>query len=50
MSKNRPHDSYWNKHLRKTCCAKCGLVYLNNEATRKAVAKPCPGADKEDGK
>jgi hypothetical protein len=26
-------------------CVKCGLVYLNNAATRKAVKAPCPGDD-----
>jgi hypothetical protein len=24
-------------------CAKCGLVYLKNEATRKAINAPCEG-------
>lgn len=24
-------------------CLKCGLVYLKNTATQKAVSKPCPG-------
>lgn len=24
-------------------CAKCGLVYLKNEITRKAIKAPCTG-------
>lgn len=24
-------------------CCKCGLVYLKNEATRKAIKAPCKG-------
>lgn len=29
-------------------CIRCGLVRLNNAATRKAAAKPCPGKDDSD--
>jgi hypothetical protein len=32
---------------RKIChwpyCIKCGLVYLKNEVTKKAIRAPCPG-------
>lgn len=28
-------------------CAKCGLVYLKNEATRKAIRSSCPGDTEE---
>lgn len=24
-------------------CVKCGLLYLRNEATRRAINAPCPG-------
>jgi hypothetical protein len=26
-------------------CLKCGLLYLHNEMTRRAVNAPCPGDD-----
>lgn len=26
-------------------CVKCGLIYLRNEATRKAINAPCQGDD-----
>jgi len=25
-------------------CSDCGLIYLKNEATRRATRRPCPGA------
>ena len=28
-------------------CTKCGIVYLNNKATRKYLKKPCPGAEND---
>jgi hypothetical protein len=46
MSKN--HASYFHKKLGKAVCDKCGLVYLKNAATQKAIQKPCPGAENSD--
>lgn len=31
------------KCLKGTVCARCGLLYLRNEATQKRLAKPCEG-------
>lgn len=27
-------------------CKKCGLVYLRNDVTTKAIAAPCPGDER----
>lgn len=26
-------------------CARCGLIYLKNDATARAIRKPCPGLE-----
>lgn len=31
-------------------CGRCGLIHLKNNETRKAVNKPCPGRETEDGR
>lgn len=31
-------------------CARCGLVALRNDASRKALRAPCPGKEDADGK
>lgn len=28
-------------------CSRCGLVWLKNAATKKAIQKPCPGLEDE---
>lgn len=44
MIGNRGHSWTW-KVCNWFCCAHCGLVPLNNEATRKAMRAPCPSKD-----
>lgn len=46
--KSRPRKDYSHtpvkfKNIIKPVCRKCGLIYLNNERTTKAIRKPCPG-------
>lgn len=36
------------KSLPWVYCRKCGLLYLKNEATARAIRQPCPGADEDD--
>lgn len=35
--------NFTGRFLSWVCCKKCGLVKLNNEATRRAARAPCPG-------
>lgn len=40
----KPHAftfSILNWHV----CSRCGLIFLKNDATRKAANKPCPGRE-----
>ena len=43
MSKNTAHAPVKIKCIKWSICRKCGLIYLKNEATRKAIKKVCPG-------
>lgn len=48
MSKNTSHsfDGVLLKHRYVAqYCTKCGLIMLKNDASRKAINKPCPGKD-----
>lgn len=35
------HIKTFNKHIGKNYCKGCGLVYLNNEPSQRAVKKGC---------
>ena len=41
---SKPH-AFTFKILNYQYCFCCGLVSLRNEATRKAINKPCPGKE-----
>lgn len=43
----RGHNPIRRKFLPWPYCWKCGLLYLKNAVTRKAIAAPCPGDDDE---
>lgn len=47
MSTKGKHD--WHHFARRWCpwvyCGKCGMVALNNDESRKAARKPCPGSE-----
>lgn len=50
MAKEKPHsfDGHLTKHRHMyNYCSRCGLIALRNEATRKAINRPCPGRDEE---
>lgn len=44
MSKNQ-HDFSGRRVVGFAYCKKCGLVWLSNEATRKAVKAACPSEE-----
>jgi len=35
-------------HIPWEYCRKCGLLYLKNDVTRKAIKAPCPSDDVDD--
>jgi hypothetical protein len=39
------HKSEYNKHVQRLVCQKCGLVYLKNKRTEKAIKEPCKGSE-----
>lgn len=43
MAGEKAHVPLKVKCLRSTICARCGLLYLKNEATQRRLAKPCEG-------
>lgn len=45
MSGKKPHQIQYGKRgaYRFGVCAGCGIVNLDNVATRKHLEKPCPG-------
>ena len=48
---NRAHVWFSiSKGLSFQFCGRCGLINLKNSVTRKAMNKPCPGRETEDGK
>lgn len=47
MSKNTSHSPVKLRRVPYQICRKCGLIYLKNERTAKAIRKPCPGTPDE---
>lgn len=42
----RPH-SFNDRICGFAYCTRCGLIAVSNDITRKAIQKPCPGADED---
>lgn len=47
MSKDINHSPVKYKNVPFPVCRKCGLIYLKNDRTRKAIRKPCAGTPDE---
>lgn len=47
-ARSRPHYYVFSRGLGWGYCAYCGLVPLNNAASRKAWEKACPGSEPDD--
>ncbi len=51
MSRQKnPHRPVQVRCLPRPYCIKCGLLYLNNQATAAAIKAACPGDKDEEGK
>lgn len=46
--KDTGHSPVVLKRIPYAVCRKCGLIYLKNDATRKAINKPCKGTPDDD--
>ena len=42
---NQAHNPKKEWPLPWVFCIRCGLIYLRNEATQKAIKEPCKGAE-----
>lgn len=38
------HAPALNKHVGRMMCSKCGLLYLRNPRSERAIKAPCPGS------
>jgi len=41
------HSFWQRKTMYKPYCRKCGLLWLNNQATAKAIRRECPYKDED---
>jgi hypothetical protein len=46
MAKNKDHNPS-GRFVSWAYCIKCGLLYLRNQPTQKAIKSACPGASED---